>query len=235
MASLTPWAWVWVDSGSWWWTGRPGVLRSMGSQSVGHDWATELLLLLFSMGLRQKELNLFFSLCPIIFLTKFIQTPPPPSTTVFKSISPNISDFLWTHYLPKRSRRFSVTQKQTNKQAYFTEVLKQVWSTVRKQEVRHSEGSFSFAWRHCPVYKDSALHLPQEVSLFLLTVELMAVLGRKSTVKKSLILIVIVFPFFVLCKLFFLFWIKWCIIQGSSWQTTGAAKLSRMGLIKGCR
>ena len=34
--------WVWVNSGSWWWTGRPGVLRFMGSQRVGHNWATEL-------------------------------------------------------------------------------------------------------------------------------------------------------------------------------------------------
>ena len=34
--------WVWVNSGNWWWTGRPGVLRFMGSQRVGHDWATEL-------------------------------------------------------------------------------------------------------------------------------------------------------------------------------------------------
>ena len=34
--------WVWVNSGSWWWTGRPGVLRFMASQRVGHDWATEL-------------------------------------------------------------------------------------------------------------------------------------------------------------------------------------------------
>ena len=42
MASLTWWAWVWVNSGSLWWTGRPGVLRFMGSQRVGHDWATEL-------------------------------------------------------------------------------------------------------------------------------------------------------------------------------------------------
>ena len=40
--SLTRWTWVWVNSGSWWWTGRPGVLRFMGSQRVGHDWATEL-------------------------------------------------------------------------------------------------------------------------------------------------------------------------------------------------
>ena len=42
MALLTWWAWVWVNSGSWWWTGRPGVLRFMGSQRVGHDWVTEL-------------------------------------------------------------------------------------------------------------------------------------------------------------------------------------------------
>ena len=42
MASLTRWTWVWVDSRSWWWTGRPGVLRFMGLQRVIHDWATEL-------------------------------------------------------------------------------------------------------------------------------------------------------------------------------------------------
>jgi len=41
-ASLTQWTWVWVNSGSWWWTGRPGVLQFMGSQRVGHKWATEL-------------------------------------------------------------------------------------------------------------------------------------------------------------------------------------------------
>ena len=42
MVSLTRWTWVWVNSGRWWWTGRPGVLRFMGSQRVAHDWATEL-------------------------------------------------------------------------------------------------------------------------------------------------------------------------------------------------
>ena len=43
MASLTQWKWVWVNSESWWWTGRPGVLQFMGSQRVGHDWSkTEL-------------------------------------------------------------------------------------------------------------------------------------------------------------------------------------------------
>ena len=42
MASLTWWTWVWVNSGSWWWTGRPGVLQFMGSKRVRHDWVTEL-------------------------------------------------------------------------------------------------------------------------------------------------------------------------------------------------
>ena len=42
MVSPTWWTRVWVNSGSWWWTGRPGVLQFMGSQRVRHDWATEL-------------------------------------------------------------------------------------------------------------------------------------------------------------------------------------------------
>ena len=47
MASLTRCTWVWVNSGSWWWTGRPGMLQFMGSQRVGHDWVTELNWILF--------------------------------------------------------------------------------------------------------------------------------------------------------------------------------------------
>ena len=42
MASLTQWTWVWASSRSWWWTRSPGVLQSLGSQRVWHDWATEL-------------------------------------------------------------------------------------------------------------------------------------------------------------------------------------------------
>ena len=42
MTSPTRWTWVWVNSRSWWWTGRPGMLWFMGSQRVGHDWATVL-------------------------------------------------------------------------------------------------------------------------------------------------------------------------------------------------
>ena len=42
MASLTQWTWVWVNSGSFWWTGGPGVLRFMGSQRIGNNWVTGL-------------------------------------------------------------------------------------------------------------------------------------------------------------------------------------------------
>ena len=42
MSSLTQWTWVWVNSGNWWWTRRPGMLQSIGSQKIGHDWATEI-------------------------------------------------------------------------------------------------------------------------------------------------------------------------------------------------
>ena len=42
MASPTQWIWVWINSGSWWWTGRPDMLWSMRFQRTGHDWVTEL-------------------------------------------------------------------------------------------------------------------------------------------------------------------------------------------------
>ena len=42
VALPTWWTWPWVSSGSWWWTGKPGMLQSMGSQIIGHDWVTEL-------------------------------------------------------------------------------------------------------------------------------------------------------------------------------------------------
>ena len=58
MASPTQWTWVWVDSRSCWWTGRPGVLQFMGSQRVGHDWATELNWTELAHNLKQKKVSL---------------------------------------------------------------------------------------------------------------------------------------------------------------------------------
>ena len=69
MASLTRWMWVWVNSRSWWWTGRPGVLRFMGSHRVRHDWVTELNWLLSPMfysflyiGLLCLQVDIFLSI-----------------------------------------------------------------------------------------------------------------------------------------------------------------------------
>ena len=58
MASPTQWTWVWVNSGSWWWTGKPGVLQSMGLQRVGHDWATALNWTEHLSNLKKKNENL---------------------------------------------------------------------------------------------------------------------------------------------------------------------------------
>ena len=62
MASLTLWTWIWVSSRSWRWTGKPGVLQSMGSQRVGHDWVTELNWTPF------KTCNNYFPYCLIYIL-----------------------------------------------------------------------------------------------------------------------------------------------------------------------
>ena len=56
-ASPMQWTWTWANSRRWWGTGRPGVLQSMGSQRVGHDWATEQQLLILG-----KLISLCFSL-----------------------------------------------------------------------------------------------------------------------------------------------------------------------------
>ena len=63
MTSPTRWTWVWEDSGSWWWMGRSGVLRFMGSQRAGHDWVTEL--------------NCSLKLCFNIWYTTNIQCSSP--------------------------------------------------------------------------------------------------------------------------------------------------------------
>ena len=64
MASLTQWTWVWVNSGSWRWTGRPGMLQSMGSQRVGHEGVAELTDWLVLKMYCLCAVLLHLSLCP---------------------------------------------------------------------------------------------------------------------------------------------------------------------------
>ena len=79
MASLTQWTWVWVNSGSLRWIGRPGVLQSMGSQRVGYNRATELRL--------QRT---------------FLGSPPLPGCPSGKL--PSWPHFMWSQSLPQHSR-----------------------------------------------------------------------------------------------------------------------------------
>ena len=67
MASPTQWTWVWVNSGSWWWIGRPGVPQSMGSQRIGHEWATELKICLGGYYMRLQDLWIQDSYLPLAY------------------------------------------------------------------------------------------------------------------------------------------------------------------------
>ena len=58
MASLTQWTWVWANSRSWWWTGKPGVLQSMELQRTGHDWETELSNTVLNVGSHEPSYRL---------------------------------------------------------------------------------------------------------------------------------------------------------------------------------
>ena len=62
-ASLSLWTWVWVNSGSWWWTGRAAMLWYMGLQRVGHDWVAELNWTVKGFGkVNKAEIDVFLEL-----------------------------------------------------------------------------------------------------------------------------------------------------------------------------
>ena len=93
MASLTQWTWVWVNSRSWWWTGRPGVLQSMGSQRVVHYSMTELnwtelslyIHLLTNMWIESSSLQTLYSMLFPDLDKTFIFTPVLfQENTIFK-------------------------------------------------------------------------------------------------------------------------------------------------------
>ena len=71
MASPTWWTWVWVSSRSWWWTRQPGVLQSIGSHRVGHDWVTELINGFSLTNSKYIYFYLFFLPLKIVILCTF--------------------------------------------------------------------------------------------------------------------------------------------------------------------
>ena len=77
MASLTQWSWVWVSSGSWWWTGRPSILQSMALERFRHGWVTELNSTRQKLLLGGEELGLLWSQV-YVSLCKGTNTPSVP-------------------------------------------------------------------------------------------------------------------------------------------------------------
>ena len=105
MASPTGWAWVWVNFGSWWWTGRPGMLQFMGSQRVRHNWVTELNCLSISY----------------LYLSTHTHTHPTPTHLIaWQIVDPHslinsfhlisLTSFLpsWSHCIPFSSAKLNL-------------------------------------------------------------------------------------------------------------------------------
>ena len=94
MASPTRWTRVWVNSGSWWWTGRFGMLDFMGLQRVGHDWVTELNIFFFTGQILLSALSC--SACSSVSEGEFLMYPwremySPSSTSPWSCSSyPNL-------------------------------------------------------------------------------------------------------------------------------------------------
>ena len=99
MASPTQWTWVWVNSGSWWWTGRAGVLQSTRSQRVERNWVTELIchemmgsdamILVFWMLSFTPHFSLYFILIRVVSsaylrLLIFLLTTLVPACDLFR-------------------------------------------------------------------------------------------------------------------------------------------------------
>ena len=126
MASWTRWTWIWVNSGSWWWTGRPGVLRFMGSQRIRHDWATELTDYKYALSLWLcLQINIIH-----LFIGILLWTDIPP--------------FLWCH----KKERFSL---HTSRRILSRRCDFNIWLTNLGETTEHAfpgaTWAFSSSWQ----------------------------------------------------------------------------------------
>ena len=115
MASPTRWTWVWVNSGSWWWTGRPGVLRFMGLQRVRHDWATELNWLKYSFSSCMTRMSCCVHACTITKSCSTLCDPMdcrPPSSSVYGIFPARI--LMWVAISSSRGSSWSWDQSRVS-------------------------------------------------------------------------------------------------------------------------
>ena len=157
MASLTRWTWVWVNSGSWWWTGRPGMLQFIGSQRVGHDWATELNwtdteeTFLVVQGLRICLVMQGTRVQSLVRETESPHALEQPSLHVPKLLSPPATRETMKWKIPRDATKTQC--KQINKYAgkSFLQDLSYYWLILRDWRCRvKKRGQFgdrvSFSW-----------------------------------------------------------------------------------------
>ena len=169
MASPTQWTWVWVDSRSWWWTGRPGMLRFMGSQRVGHNWATELnwtdshgLSIAFLWVVEKTPSTAFFwfFFCLVtghfflvlffLFPTCFLVSIPILSPESHKIFS--LKNFLGVLGKNLRTCLWTLSQKTWSKsRSYFKLESRQLW--CRSPQPIFWEQYFSFSCSHLMNYQ----------------------------------------------------------------------------------
>ena len=105
LASPTQWTWVWVDSGSWWWTGRPGVLRYLWSHRVKHDWATEL---------NWTGFSIFTKLHNITLIWEYFHHAEK-ETSYLLAVTPQFRGNQHTDPLPVESQALAVTSPWVGK------------------------------------------------------------------------------------------------------------------------
>ena len=142
MASPTQWTWVWVDSRSWWWTGRPGVLQSMGLQRVGPDWATEL------TDWWEPGVT-----CAVRFVAQSCPTLcdhmhcSPPGSSVHGILQARILQWVAMPSSRGSSQARDQTQVSRIADGFFT-----IWATREAQWILRSEkSSLLFSWYSIPM------------------------------------------------------------------------------------
>ena len=127
MASSTWWTCVWASSGSWWWTGKSGMLQSTGSQRVGHDWATELNF----HGYTEHVLKTGNSSHSLLKLTLWF-------STIMKNLS-TLSEWSFVHYTKCYSQKLQPRQRMCSS------VLWPLFQTLGSYSIRGSVLSHNYS------------------------------------------------------------------------------------------
>ena len=140
MVGCIQWTWVWPNSRSWWWTGKPGVLQSLGSQRVGHDWATELKRSLVNFFNKQPNQ---FKKYQRVFLYRKKKSCVLKSYInlkyflIIKCKTARISEPLLSQPQPQQNMKMYITHKKLNEWAMGEHIFwKSVWWFLQK--VKHN-------------------------------------------------------------------------------------------------